>query len=469
MDNAWFCFSILSVAFSQVVMSLPYQPKDIRSIALGGTGVASAKSRYAAEFNPALLSHYPKTQGLSISMFGLSARGQYDQGAYDAFMDVEDKEYIEQLKQSSDAMNRFDSRNFGRLVDTFSKNADLLSGRLKTISDKPIGASGGNLFSLSFPDKDIGVGFYQTTSVHLEASAHISNCDLQFLEKFTEYLQGIDINNPSVIEQGDSARISCDQRDMELDFFKVENGNRRFVNLAKDTAKDGKSYLLSNAEALGVVISELGLAFSHGRDISAVQLAFGVTPKYLLIYGAYAGPTIQSVNDGSFDFDKDLKDNYVNMDAFSVDIGFAAGFLKDKNLSLGLTLSNIIPVKVEMTSIIGGGSGLKKKAVKIEPQATFGASYRNWGVEVAMDIDLNANSPLNVGGEHQYLGFGFEYDLAQRGCLNLRTGTRINLKDSDDQILTAGLGVNIMAFYLDIGTEFADGHYGGGLQMGLSF
>jgi hypothetical protein len=340
---------------------------------------------------------------------------------------------------------------------------------LETISDKPIGASGGNLFSLSFPDKDIGVGFYQTTSVHLEASAHISNCDLQFLEKFTEYLQGIDVNNPSVIEQGDSARISCDQRDTELEFFKVENGNRRFVNLANDTARDGKSYLLSSSEAIGVVVSELGLAFSHGRDIASVQLALGVTPKYLLIYGAYAGPTIQSINDGSFDVDKDLKDSYVKKNAFSMDIGFAADLLKDKNLSLGLTLSNLIPVSIEMTSIIGEGSGLKKKTVKIQPQATLGASYRKWGVEVAMDIDLNASSPLNKGKEHQYLGFGFEYDLGEWDCLNLRTGTRINLKDSDDQILTAGLGVNIMAFYLDIGTEFADGHYGGGLQMGLSF
>ena len=86
---------------------------------------------------------------------------------------------------------------------------------------------------------------------------------------------------------------------------------------------------------------------------------------------------------------------------------------------------------------------------------------------LAADLDLTKNQAVFLGEDTQFLAIGAEWNVFN--ALRLRGGIRNNLANSDDQLLSVGLGFNIIALHVDLATQVSDNNVGGALQLGLAF
>ena len=77
-------------------------PSDSRSLGMGGTGVASARSVHAPHFNPALLSQSGQSDvfGLLLPQLGFMALDEDD--LYESVTDFVDADYVQRFETNID-------------------------------------------------------------------------------------------------------------------------------------------------------------------------------------------------------------------------------------------------------------------------------------------------------------------------------------------------------------------------------
>ena len=79
----------------------------------------------------------------------------------------------------------------------------------------------------------------------------------------------------------------------------------------------------------------------------------------------------------------------------------------------------------------------------------MGISHQTSWTKVAVDLDLTENDPVAFEDPTQYAAIGAEFNLFR--TLQLRAGYRANLAGTDQDIVTAGIGLSPLAIHLDIG------------------
>lgn len=453
-------------------LSLPFNPVDIRAISMGGTGVASAKPAAAAEFNPALLSHYDdEKHGAGLVFFNLSGSLGYSQDARSAIEDIQDEDYIDNISTAIDDLNRLDAATFGDSADLFDENVKGFTANLGDIAYQPINV-GINVapFAVSIPDKTFGFSVFASSTIHLQTLARISDCDLNMLNAFADFVVDLE-GDPSNILETESVNVSCSERDnVSVDLVTVDSGSgsARFNDVTQGVAADGQPYLLSSAEVAAMAVTDLGLAMSHERMIKDIPVSFGFTPKLQSVAAVYLHPTVQSVNDGSFDVENQLTEERIVKTQINADAGFAIDPFKDDSLTVGLVVKNILPYSYEPRFRYADG-GYSSVELSIDPQIRAGVSFQKNGWVITSDLDLVENKPLFYGDGSQMLSFGGEYDIANKRILTLRGGARLDMKGTEDSTLSAGVALNLFAFHVDFGAEFGDEYLAGGLQVGFDF
>ncbi len=466
---------ILSTLFvANFSVALPFNSQDTISRSMGGAGVASSNPGSASQFNPALLSHYREDQDFSIVFPNISASLKYKKEVKDALQRINDESYIPNIRDSITNLNRLSQQTFRSNVNQLVTNTDALSGSLRIISGRPVTATVTPFdITLSFPGEKFGFAIYTNTSLHVQAVPHVSECDLQLMKGFADLLESISPSNPQIPTDNTRIDLNCEERQLSLDLVRRNNGNNQaeFLDFTQGKASDGKSFLLSSAEAALLVINETGISISHQFVIKDTPISIGITPKYLSVATAYAFPTVKSISDNTFDTKDYLKDNYQRDGDFSSDFGLAVDFLNDRSLTVGLVVKNMIPHTYESLPFNRFGDDSKQISQKftVDTQVRAGVSFEKYGFIIATDIDLTENSPLFFGNSTQFAAFGIEYDIADVNIVKLRAGAKINMKDKTDNTFSGGLGVNIFALHLDLGAEMGDEYLAGAMQLGLDF
>lgn len=145
-----------------------------------------------------------------------------------------------------------------------------------------------------------------------------------------------------------------------------------------------------------------------------------------------------------------------------MDIGFAAQLTPE--WTLGLTGQNLVSRDVDTREING-----LKDTFQIRPQATAGTSWSNGFITVATDVDLTPASGFASDEKAQYAGVGAElnaWDWAQ-----LRAGYRADMRNSDNNVFTAGIGISpFNVVHLDLtGMAGTDRTYGAAAQLTFTF
>ncbi len=149
-----------------------------------------------------------------------------------------------------------------------------------------------------------------------------------------------------------------------------------------------------------------------------------------------------------------LYKDYKDYSETSTTIGIDVGALYDLKESLGLRFGMVIrnlnyPTFKQPKQAKAAGLG----DYVVEPQVRVGAAY--WPlnfITLSADLDLTNNKTVLYGYESRMLGLGAEINILNRSWLNLalRGGFMDNLSESSGSMFTAGLGINILHFQLDL-------------------
>jgi hypothetical protein len=191
--------------------------------------------------------------------------------------------------------------------------------------------------------------------------------------------------------------------------------------------------------------AEFGVSFAV--PVLPTMLDVGISLKYVVTETSWTLQTAADEDSGDEDLLEDeLTDfNRVRSTAFNVDLG--ARFSPVEWLVTGLAVRNLIPMDHDFT---GPGGKIRQEA-----QVRFGAAARLLPIlQVGFDIDLvETESPVLPGYFLRHFGLGAEFDFS---AVSLRIGWADNVADSlDHGRLTAGIGLDLWGFILDIGAQVA--------------
>lgn len=206
----------------------------------------------------------------------------------------------------------------------------------------------------------------------------------------------------------------------------------------------------------GANIIELGVAYGHELPF-APGLYLGGALKLMNAQVGYADYFILRNNNDQGNIAAKLKDNAAKSSNFGVDLGllwdvartFDGAALKPR---VGLVARNINNPKFSQPAA-ATAAGLSGRFA-VNPQVRLGASispFHWWNL--AADLDLTRNlTPVDNAASRQ-LGLGSEFNVFNRSWINipLRIGLMRNTAEtSAGTMLTAGAGLNLLHFMLDV-------------------
>jgi hypothetical protein len=223
--------------------------------------------------------------------------------------------------------------------------------------------------------------------------------------------------------------------------------------------------LASNTSSLiirGVRLGELGVAYGHelpwtpglylGGDVKVMRAEVGFAN-----YGV-----VSNSNFNAQSISKNLQSNTADSGNFGVDAG--ALWDLDKSFDgvvwaprLGVTGHNLNNPKFDEP---GEASQLGYGRFAVNPSARAGLSFspEHWW-HFAADADLTKNLTSIDDAQSQYVGAGTEIDVFNRSWINIpvRVGIKHNMANTaDGATFTAGTGVNLLHFIVDVSGEYAN-------------
>lgn len=194
------------------------------------------------------------------------------------------------------------------------------------------------------------------------------------------------------------------------------------------------------------------IPFSYGWALNE-NLSFGVTAKAM--YGSVLGTKIWIFNEDNDQILEEAGDNREETLAFGLDLG---ALYRINNFQFALTGHNLNRPTFDGFSntvdLNGTPVPLDIPDVEVDPQVTIGAAFmptKRFTLEA--DYELLETGTLLPDYDIQRLSFGTELDLT---LLALRLGAYRNLAaDWQDWVATAGVGLNLFGFRIDVGGAYS--------------
>jgi len=420
---------------SPAAMGIPFNSYDPRSMGMGGAGVAVADAASAPLFNPALLSitRYSDDFSLVLPTVGIHAADPDNlRGSIDTF---NSGKYVDNLTAAVDALNTAIGTgivaNVNASAATVSTRLSALNTQLEALNNKPVSLDGGVATIVGIPNKKFGFAFF--------ASATASAGGI-FVYKDAATLNTLATQASCLSTAADGAAVT-----------------------ACGTPSFNTNTLQSTITLRGVVLSEIGFAFSREFRINKQNVALGISPKVvqLQLYDIPIGlnsPSFSNFN-GS---DYQAKYNLANFD-----LGMAKNFRN--GWRAGLVVKNVVPYFLDFkrAPVAGAVPVATGDTLRLVPQSRAGLSYTNrWSV-VALDADLYRNDPAGLENYTQYISLGGE--LSAWRLFQLRAGYRADLVNSSRNIVSLGLGFSPFGVHADVAVAGNANELGAYFQLGFRF
>ncbi len=499
MNNKIILVAAISIAAMQA-NAVPFAPTDARATAMGGTGVASAKTVRATQFNPSLLSLADDSDdfGLLLPQFGVYGSDEdefiesADQFVEDDFAAIFEQSVTDIELAVSSATTSFpavdlaitnqdltalqtantilaqDVTNLKLGTDSLKSATDDLNNGLRTLSNKAVRGGLGLATGIAIPSKKFSIALSANNSTTFSGLLRIAESDLSTLSNYTnasnayaialnDYsiasndatntLVAIEAAEPSELpglnDQLDANQIALTNKKNALDNFNyggdstLADDGEQVIFQNGELAPDADSITLqSEAQIVAVAITEIAMSISREFDILGQDVAIGITPKMQRVDVYDYTANVEE----SVESD-DISDYGIDEMGFNMDLGAAMRFGNLDQGKLGLVVKNLISRKI---------TSVKGKVVQIEPQVRAGVAYSfgKW-LNLAADIDLIENKPVAFEDPTQFVGVGAELDLF--GIMQTRLGYRSNMVSSGQDIVSAGLGFSPFGVHMDLG------------------
>lgn len=405
--------------------AMPFGTYDPRSLAMGGSGVATAPAHSAAFYNPALLAQYEYNEDEgNNSVFILPAISARVSSTIEEVAQFQEQNYDDQLSRAiADFQGNANVTNAQAVLDA----SVALQDGLTNVASGPVFVDGNAALVLAIPSFRQGGAFVFSKRAVGDGSLIKTAEDEALLDAYVQTMEFfVTGQNPPPQEV----------RDLVID--------------AADQLIDRTGDLTSSASAAAISMTELGLSMAGEFSIFKQKFALGITPKFINVE-TYA--TEANVNN-KLDENRDFNNRW----DVTADIGIAKNIAEVWNV--GLAVKNIVPHRYT-TSI--------NTEVRIDPQVRAGVAYQaGWGI-VAFDLDVIENKAIAAGDKSQYASLGVEWDL---NYVKVRGGFNYNFSASDAAKKGLfSLGLQVMPFGMLLDVAYADNgaERGAALQTGFKF
>ena len=258
----------------------------------------------------------------------------------------------------------------------------------------------------------------------------------QDIETVKDYLDELDGNQLSV-NLGVGVAIALPTKALSTNVF-VRSYGEVFATIdtvesttVSDWNEASDAFDNSTVELLSFGYAEVGLALAKEFKIAGERISFGISPKYqyMTTYGKYA-----YIDD--YDLD-DFSDSSISKSAINVDLG--ATWFKG-NFRAGIAAKNLIPqeIGIEYTD---ANNYSASDVYNLDTQVTIALAYSSDYFTAAVDADLTKQTRFkNMDDDTQFVRFGLEGNAW--GWAQLRAGYEIDLQDTYDNTITAGIGLS---------------------------
>ncbi|MBK0123571.1 conjugal transfer protein TraF [Pantoea sp. S61] len=222
--------------------------------------------------------------------------------------------------------------------------------------------------------------------------------------------------------------------------------------------QDDLDQLTSRAEGVAALVSEYGLAMAHQFTLAGTPVSVGITPKFQRVDTWNYNVAINNYSISDFHSGEwKRSESGANMD-----IGLATQLTPE--WTVGLTGQNLVSRNVSTREVND-----LQDTFQIRPQATAGTSWSNGLITLSTDVDLTPASGFASDEKAQYAGVGAE--LNAWDWAKVRAGYRADMRSSDNNVFTAGIGIfPLNVVHLDLtGMAGTDRTYGAAAQLTFTF
>ena len=393
---------IISLITTGALFGFEFQPLGFTSIGMGGAGVASAKGSVGIYYNPALLAKHRYSAEFSLGL-GIGGR------EYNLINRIDRIANKDTLSETIDHI----ANNAPR-----SKTNGIYAKRMEDALEQLYALSQGNGFSIQPTAEfaaqvgNFGIGVFGEGD--LTARAIIDRQHLYVIVKDTKG-SGYYYYDPKNDVYGASNEELYKKYSLE---YAIDN-NLTYIGIK------------------GIGIAEVPIAYAYSFPIKNATLSVGMSLKYMQGITYENKINIDSDND---ELDKSLNNNKKISSNFGVDLGL---LLSSDKIDIGLVAKDINSPKFKFYD----GS---KYTIKPMVRGGVNLELTNW-LEFAMDIDLTENNTLIPDYKSQYIGGGFNI---HQSWFSIRAGAMRNMvQDDEGTIYTAGLGLGLKWFQLDLSGE----------------
>src|SRR5690554_2769809 len=488
------------------VNAAPFQPMDARGIAMGNTGVASAKRAHAPAYNPSMLAQEFGKDGFAILLPQVGIAVADEGEMIDIAQDISD-EIIPNFERVTTKQNSFNTNNLETKVENLQaalegltsttstltpeqriqalKNSatelkeslievgsvtDELTSALNRPSGRPLSAQIGLGSTIAIPSKKIATAVSFGGSGNVSARMKFSDKDNALINSYVPAAAGFADKTIQLSDQLTTAEANSDaatainslttdaQQLAVYDSEKVTGlDDKRIIEGGKFTQTAADPSFTSTVEVVAVTVMDVGVSFASEFEFAGHAVAIGVTPKIQKISTFHYGDEVDGFDDIETDDVKEYQKDYTD---FNLDIGASYRFGANNNWMAGAVIKNIlggsyayqdIDIKLKDSDgniIPGATKHLHGGEVKLNPQVRGGIAYHSKWFNAAFDLDLIKNKAVAYEAETQYASLGVEFDVFR--TLQLRAGYRANLVSGGTDVVTAGFGLSPFGVHIDV-------------------
>ena len=499
----------ISVASLQVA-AIPFAPTDARAMAMGGTGVAAAKTVHAVQFNPSLLSNAEEADDFGILLQGGGYVADEDEFV-DSADDFIDADYVSGFESAVDNITT-PIDNIQAQISVIDNNSDTgadltvlttatgvlntnatqltvgtteltlatvdLTDGLSTLSDKALRGGLGGGAAIAIPSKKFSVGVSVSNSTSFSGVLRIAQSDLNTLINYTtatdEYAKVVALYATAADDSANTILKIQNASDINhADFDPTEALRLTNEDFADDEAALATASTNLDTFTYGgtgrpasegdIAIFENGALASGADSITLASeahiIAVAVTDIALTISREFdfsgtpvaigISPKLQRLD--VYDYIVSVEDEVDTGDIsdFGVD---DTGFNLDIGTSMQFGEEQQGKVGIVFKNLLSNElESIGGQVVEIQPQVRVGVAYEAFGwINLAADLDLTENEPLAFEDPSQFLGFGLELDIF--GFMQGRAGYRTNLASTGQEVVSVGFGLSPFSlFHMDLG------------------
>ncbi len=444
---------------------------DVRSMAMGGTGVGGTYTANASAFNPALMATEANRRSFSFIPLGIRLEAFDENSFADTIDDAEvaineDGTGLNDLLQGMEGIGEEtcggDPCYKHANMEPASIKANEVFGHIENLN-KSNGLISSNVGAAIQFGQRIPMALVVDGGLYTRVGLKFSERDTNELNAYFQAMDGGEITQTELGELLDQGLVSVDG-----------GGNLNFETNGEDKE------LRSLIEVLGAAYTEVGLSLADSFQYNGKELSLGITPKIVKVRTIKFHAGVESEDIETDDITDD--ENIEEKTDFNADVGLAIKPFDTQPLQVGVTIKNLFTRSYELKKTAtelaledeARGTGDEailaaseldtfafRQTLEIEPQVTVGLAYDLKLLRLQTDVDLNAAEVL--GKTTQHLGFGAEFDLR---ILKLQAGYRTSIGgDDEDDALSAGVALG----FLGLGAIKSGDQIGAALQLGFSF